>query len=125
MFRLHKLAFVNSSTKSLDVRFMIARRLRAARIAFDEVALRVAEELGVSASTWNKYETGKRFPSETVMIRFCELTGCPADWIYLGRITAEMPAQMAAQIGMAEPDLIREGPKAGVRKSGRKRGGEG
>lgn len=99
-----------TTTKSSELRHLISLRLRAAREAYDPVAARVAEELNVETSTWNKYEMGRRFPDEAVIVRFCNLTKCPADWIYLGRITAEMPAAMAARIGVLAPSLISAEP---------------
>ena len=102
--------------KSSELRLLVGRRLKAAREAYDPNAARVARELGLSPQTWNKYETGARFPDELVVVRFCELTSCPTDWLYMGRITQEMPAAMAARIAVSAPDLIQEPPMAG-RKS--------
>ncbi|MFH5927420.1 helix-turn-helix domain-containing protein [Roseomonas xinghualingensis] len=98
--------------KSTELRELIGRRLKAAREAYDTNAARVARELEITPQTWNKYEQGDRFPDEMVVVRFCQLTQCPADWLYLGRITQEMPATMAARIAVAAPDLIQELPLA-------------
>lgn len=53
-----------------------------------------------------RYEANKLFPDEGFIVQFCELTGCTADWIYLGRMTNSMPAVLAAGIGAIEPELV-------------------
>ncbi len=114
-----KLAIMGKPPKSSDLQKLMARRLKAARAAYDPVAARVAEELGITPQTLNKYESdgpNGRFPDEMFLVKFARLTGCPTDWILLGRITAEMPAAMAARIGASAPELVAEAPLAG-RKS--------
>jgi transcriptional regulator with XRE-family HTH domain len=96
--------------KSSELRELIGRRLKAARIAYQPNAASVARALDLSPQTLNKYEQGTRFPDELFLVRFNELTSCPTDWIFLGRITAEMPAVMAARIAVQAPDLVSEPP---------------
>lgn len=78
----------------------------AARVAYQENASAVARELKVTPQVLNAYERGVNFPDEHFLILFHELTGCPIDWIFLGKITAEMPPTMAARIGALFPHLV-------------------
>ncbi len=99
-----------SKMKSSELRRQIAERLKAARMAFDTVAAVVARALGVSKQCLNGYESGRTYPDELFLVRFHELTGCPMDWIFLGKITAEMPPAMAARIAVLAPELLTLAP---------------
>lgn len=95
-----------------ELRELMARRLRAARRAYNERAAVVARQLGVTPQLLNQYERAITYPSEALLVRFSLLTGCPTDWIFLGRITQEMPPVMAARIGAMDPELLDLGPEA-------------
>jgi transcriptional regulator with XRE-family HTH domain len=109
------LAAPGKQFKSSELRLLIARRLKAARMAYDEQAAPVARALGVSKQAISGYESGRTYPDELFLVRFNALTGCPLDWIFLGKITAEMPATMAARIAAFDPELLRLGPAAQAR----------
>lgn len=116
--------------KSTVLRMMMARRLKAARFAYEENAAAMARELGVTPQVLNSYEKGRNYPDETFLARFCDLTGCPADWIFRGKMETSMPPVMAARIGAYFPELlgVEEAEKAeatsptSVGGSGRTRG---
>ena len=95
----------------------MARRLTAAREAYDEEATAVARALGISKQTLWGYEKGRTYPDELFLVRFHALTGCPLDWIFLGKITSEMPAEMAARIARSHPDLIALGRARSARET--------
>jgi transcriptional regulator with XRE-family HTH domain len=94
--------------KSSDLKSLMAARFRAARMAYSEDAVSVAEKLGITKQVMSKYENGTTFLDELVIVKFAQLTGCPPDWIFLGRITSEMPATMAVRIGVLAPELVSE-----------------
>lgn len=52
-------------------------RLKAWRIESGLKATNAAAELGVAASTWNHWESGRRFPSGTLLIQLVRYTGIP------------------------------------------------
>ena len=86
----------------------IGRRLFAARMAYNENQSEVAMQLGVSSQVMSAAELGRNFPDEMLVIRFCLVTGCPADWIYLGRLQSQMPVKMAAKLGSTFSHLLEE-----------------
>ncbi len=88
--------------KSSDLRRLMAARLKAARLAYMENGAEMARVLGVTPQTLNSYERGRNFPDEQFLVRFCNLTGCPTDWIFRGLMSAEM----AARIGHFAPALV-------------------
>lgn len=92
--------------KSSELRAAIATRLKAARFAYNENAAQVARDLGVTPQVLNAYEKARNYPDETFLVRFCDLTGCPSDWILRGRMEAVMPPVMASRIGVHFPELV-------------------
>lgn len=92
--------------KSSDLRMLMARRLKAARMAYKENGAEMARDLGVTPQVLNAYEKGRNFPDEYFMLRFCNLTGCPMDWILRGRMRTEMAVEMAVRIGYFDPGLL-------------------
>lgn len=92
--------------KSSELRALISRRLKAARLAYEPNAAAVARALGISPQTMNKYEQGTIFPDELFLVKFCDLTGVPMDFIFRGRFPQEMPVVLAARIGVMDPDLV-------------------
>jgi transcriptional regulator with XRE-family HTH domain len=92
--------------KSSELKELMAARFKAARMAYSDDAVSVATKLGITKQTISKYESGTTFLDELVIVKFARLTGCPPDWIFLGRITAEMPATMAARIAVLAPELV-------------------
>lgn len=108
--------------KSSDLRRLMAARLKAARLAYMENGAEMARVLGISPQTLNAYERGRNFPDEQFLVRFCNLTGCPTDWILRGRMTATMSADMAARIGHFAPALV-PGLERGLAASGEETAG--
>lgn len=92
--------------KSSELRMLMARRLKAARMAYKENGAEMARDLGVTPQVLNAYEKGRNFPDEHFMLRFCNLTGCPMDWILRGRMRSEMAVEMAVRIGYFDPGLL-------------------
>ena len=92
--------------KSSDLRDLVGRRLKAARMAYDPNQAAMARLLEIDPRQLAKYELGKLFPDEALIVKFCRITGCTADWLYLGRIGEPMPIVMAARIGVLAPDLV-------------------
>lgn len=90
---------------------MVARRLKAARFAYMENGAQFARQIGVTAQVLNAYEKARNYPDQLFILKFCEITGCPADWLICGRLKAAMPPCMAAKIGANFPDLILDEPR--------------
>ena len=111
---------MTKTVKSSELRILMAKRLKAARMAHDKMAAPVARALGISKQAINAYENGRLFPDEGYLVRFHELTGCPTDWIFLGKITAEMPPEMAARIAVLAPELLKLAPAKAARTAERK-----
>lgn len=60
----------------------IGMRLKAARLALGLSQKEVYEALGVGASTWHHWESGKRTPDPLVMAKLQKLHGISLDWIF-------------------------------------------
>ena len=58
----------------------------------------------------NKYEKGTTFPDELFLVRFSDLTGVPMDFLFRGLFPQEMPAVLAARIGLIDPELVPPAP---------------
>ena len=84
----------------------MASRLKAARMAFEPNGAEVARLLGVTPQVLNAYEKARNFPDEYFLVQFCELTRCPMDWIFRGKMSSEMSAEMASRIGHFAPELV-------------------
>lgn len=97
--------------KSSELRMLMARRLRAARMAFMENGAAAARLLGVTPQVLNAYEQARNFPDEHFMVRFCDLTGCTMDWILRGRLRAEMAAEMLVRISYFDAELLHGVPE--------------
>lgn len=59
-------------------------RLKMARQALGLSQKDLYDALGVGASTWHNWETGKRGPDPFVMVGLTKLHGIMLDWIYVG-----------------------------------------
>lgn len=69
----------------------IGRRLKQLRQAYGWRQVHISERTGISAPSWNKYETGRsRISVEHASLVVCE-TGATLDWIYLGAKVALPP----------------------------------
>lgn len=80
-----------------------------------------ARALGVDPRTVSRYEKGGRYPDEAFVVAFCDLTGVPADFLYRGLITDDMPATLAARIAVYDPALLEEAEQARERAAAARR----
>jgi transcriptional regulator with XRE-family HTH domain len=71
----------------------IGQRLKDARIALGFSQKELYNRLGVGASTWHNWETGKRTPDPFVMVELLDLYGISLDWIYAGSAYKDIVAQ--------------------------------
>ncbi len=62
----------------------IGKRLKMARLALGLSQKQACEAIGVKATTWNHWETGKRIPDPMVMKDLYLLHGVTMEWIYAG-----------------------------------------
>ena len=92
--------------KNSDLKKRLAERLHAARVAYNENQSEVARALNVTSQVLSAAETGRNYPDALMLIRFCLISGCPMDWIFLGRMQSSMPPEMAARIGSLFPALL-------------------
>ena len=88
------------TSKSAELRHLMAERLKATRIAFNPNAAEVSRALGIHPPTLNAWELGRNFPSEPFIVRFCDIVSCPVDWIYKGvdGIIVKMPTELAESL---------------------------
>lgn len=87
---------------------LMAARLKAARLAYEPNGAEAARLLDVTPQVLNAYEKGRNFPDEQFLVRFCDLTRCPVDWIFRGKMRAEMGPEMAARIAVYAPELVQD-----------------
>lgn len=71
--------------KSSELKNEVTLRFAAAASVYRPVQAELALELGIDARQLNGYYRGKNYPDEKTIVDFCNLSGCTADWIYLGR----------------------------------------
>ncbi|NHN93764.1 helix-turn-helix domain-containing protein [Acetobacter sicerae] len=100
--------------KSSELREAIAARFKAAFNAYGASQAELARQLEIDPRQLNGYLRGKNFPDESVIVKFCDITRCPTDWIYRGVIEAKMPLATAIHIAMESPDLFPTKAEAGV-----------
>jgi transcriptional regulator with XRE-family HTH domain len=62
----------------------VGNRIKAAREALGLSQKDIYDALGVGASTWHNWESGKRAPDPFVMANLQILHGITLDWIYVG-----------------------------------------
>jgi ribosome-binding protein aMBF1 (putative translation factor) len=79
--------------RSDDLKLLIGRRLRAARLALGLQQKDLLKPLRVGKSTWSMWENGDRLPDPLAMARFGNTHGVSLDWIYRGD-TSGLPAEL-------------------------------
>lgn len=60
---------------------MIGKRIRAARMARKLTQQNVADALGVTINSYQKYEQSERSPSLEMLVKIADLFSVPTDWI--------------------------------------------
>lgn len=60
---------------------MFGKRLRAARINSGYTQQGVADALGVTVNSYQKYEQSTRSPSLETLVKLADLFSVPTDWI--------------------------------------------
>lgn len=73
--------FVRQNEKAIIERVKLLRR----QYARNKSKSRFARALGISASTYNLYETS-RVPPLDVMLKMCEVAGADLEWLLTGRV---------------------------------------
>lgn len=63
---------------------MFGKRLRAARMARKFTQQYMADLVGCTLNSYQKYEQGTRFPSYELLVEFADILNVPTDWL-LGR----------------------------------------
>lgn len=98
--------------RAIDIKEDVSRRLKCARsIVFDSAAA-CARALEMPNNTWLHYEDASRYPDPYHLVRFLDMTGFTADFIYRGRmkgIEEDVQIRLAAEY----PDLVDEAPDVG------------
>jgi len=94
--------------KNSEMKALICARFAAAVKAYCSNQAQVARELDIDPRQLNGYVKGKNFPDESLVVRFCDITGCTTDWIYRGIMKSEMPVETAIHIAMESPGLVRQ-----------------
>jgi len=87
----------------------LAARFAAAIVALygDDLA-KAAKDTGISTRELQAISSGTKSLSYANMIRFCDATGCPADWLLLGRVTAALPQWAMIRLLTLFPDLVED-----------------
>ena len=62
----------------------VGQRLRTARKALGLSQKELYDSLGVGASTWHNWESGKRLPDPLVMAQLRKVYGVTLDWVFAG-----------------------------------------
>ena len=62
----------------------VGKRLRKARKALGLSQKELYDSLGVGASTWHNWESGKRLPDPLVMAQLRKVYGVTLDWVFAG-----------------------------------------
>lgn len=98
--------------RAIDIKDDVSRRLKCARsIVFDSAAA-CARKLEVPKNTWQHYEDATRYPDPYHLVRFLDMTGFTADFIYRGRIKG-IEEDVQIRLAAEYPDLIDEAPDVG------------
>lgn len=63
---------------------MFGKRLRAARMARKLTQQRLADIIGCSLNSYQKYEQGERYPSYNILVLLADTLNVSIDWL-LGR----------------------------------------
>lgn len=97
---------------TIDEKAIIGRvKLLRKRYAGSRGKSKFARELGISASTYNYYETD-RVPPIKVLLKICELTGVDLDWLLSGGSSRAKPAFGANRAVLEQLDeLLTKNPE--------------
>jgi hypothetical protein len=58
-------------------------------------------------------ETGRNYPDQALLVRFCLLTGCSTDWLFFGTVQPMMTTVLANRLRAKFPTLIAPGEMIG------------
>ena len=75
----------------------IAERFLLLRLALGQNQTFMAELIGVSQTSWSKYELGERTPNYWNLREIHRRTGCPPEWLMEGNVS-RMPANLLTDI---------------------------
>lgn len=95
--------------RAIDIKVDISRRLKAARSVVFDSAAACARALGVPKNTWGHYEDASRYPDPYHLVRFLDMTGFTADFIYRGRIKGILE-DVQIRLAAEHPNLVDEAP---------------
>lgn len=90
----------------------LARRLRAARWAYEPDDRKAAHDFGTTVETLLAVESGHQPPGNDFLLRFSGTTQTPLEWLFLGKVTSSMHPVMAARIALVDPGVLGVGFEA-------------
>lgn len=89
----------------------LGERIRQARKARKLTQGDLAQKIGLSAVTLNRYETGRRTPPADVVVRLTQELNCDSNWIMTGE-----PKDASANESVADIDAKRLHEDSAMRK---------
>jgi len=110
------LATEPSSGNEAEVKRSTESELRAARFTaarwacFGDNKAEAASVLGIHPIVLDSIEAGQVTPTDDLLTRLFERTGCPPEWVTSGRITRRMHPVIAARIGAYDLSLMADDP---------------
>lgn len=88
-----------------DIKTAVGERLLWAREIVCESGAQCARLLDVPVNTYYSWEKGKKYPDPFYVVRFCDLFGVTADWIYRGRLKGVV-APVQLRLAAEHPELV-------------------
>lgn len=103
----HDLLFLPSDPPLPPVDAGIAARLSAAVAAlYGDDVQSAAEAMGIGLEAFLDIAAGRAPLPQSAMLKFCDTSKCPADWILRGQVTAAFPHWAMVRLLTAQPDLV-------------------
>ena len=103
----HELLYLPSQPPPPPIDQTIADRLAAAIVAlYGDDKLSAAEAMGIEPSALEEITAGHAPLTRDVLLRFCDASKCPADWVLRGLVTSAFPQWAMVRLLTAQPDLV-------------------
>lgn len=82
------------------------RRIKAARWAYEPDDRKAAAAFGLTPERLRSIEAGAATLDNEFLLTFSQTSRTPLEWIFLGKITRAMEAEMAARIALFDPQVL-------------------
>lgn len=85
---------------------VVARFAAAVLALYGDDHVKAAADVSLQVADLQAIIEGKRVLTYALMLRFCEASGCPTDWLLRGRLTAMFPEWAMVRLLTLTPDLV-------------------